>query len=217
MFKIVTPANRADHRGLLDAMHEMRYRVVVEKWGWDIPGIQPGYDKDQFDSEDTVYVIVQNAAGEVVGTSRLNPTTTAHMMSELFADRCDLQPFPRGPDVWECSRFVTDRVRMTDPVEDFQIRCRVGIGLIAWSLDHEITRLSWLTHQKAYALVQKVWKTEPLGLPWREGNDWAWIPAVSEVDQETLDRQLDRFRNAETIVARSQAPGQARRAAGVAR
>lgn len=206
MFRIVTPANRADHQGLLDEMYEMRYRVVVDQWGWDIPGIRAGYDRDQFDTADTVYVIVQNEAGEVAGTSRLNPTTAPHMLSELFADRCDLQPWPVGPDVWECSRFVVDRKLSDDPVENFRIRCRTGMGLIAWSLDHGITRLSWLTHQKFYNLVQTVWKTEPLGLPKRDGEDWAWIPAVSLIDQETLDRQLDRFRNAETIVQQSLAP-----------
>lgn len=206
MFRIVTPGNRADYQDLLDEMHAMRYRVVVGQWGWDIPGIREGYDKDQFDTADTVYVIVRNDAGAVVGTARLNPTTAPHMLSELFADRCDLQPLPRGRDVWECSRFVTDRARITDPVEDFKVRCRLGIGLIAWSLDHGVTRLSWLTHQKFYNIVQKVWKTEPLGLPRRDGDDWAWIPAVSEIDQQTLDRQLDRLRDAEAIVQKYLAP-----------
>jgi acyl-homoserine lactone synthase len=73
-------------------------------------------------------------------------------------------------------------------------------------IDHGITRLSWLTHQKFYNLVQKVWDTEPLGLPRREDGDWAWIPAVSRIDQATLDRQLDRFRNAEAIVEAYMAP-----------
>jgi len=123
------------------------------------------------------------------------------MLSELFSDYCDLQPYPVGDDVWECSRFVTDRSMMSDPVEDFRIRCRLGLGLTVFCLDNGISRLSWLTHQKFYNLVQRVWKTEPLGLPRRQGDDWAWIPAVSEIDQDTLDRQMDRYRNAEEIVA----------------
>jgi acyl-homoserine lactone synthase len=128
------------------------------------------------------------------------------MMSELFADYCDLQPYPVGADVWECSRFVTDRKRMRDPVEDFRTRCRLGLGLTVWCLDHGVLRLSWLTHQKFYNLVQRVWSTEPLGLPRRDGDDWAWIPAVSQIDKETLDRQMDRYRDAETIVAEYLAP-----------
>ena len=201
MFKIITPDTYSEHEDLLDAMYRMRYRVVVGEWGWDIPGIQPGYDKDQFDTDATVYVIVRTSEGEVVGTSRLNPTMRPHMLSDLFADYCNLQPYPVGKDVWECSRFVMDRSLTTSPVDDFRVRCRIGLGLTAYCLDNHISRLSWLTHQKFFNLVQKVWHTEPLGLPRRNGDDWAWIPAVSRIDEATFDRQLDRFRNAEEIVA----------------
>ena len=206
MFKIITPDIRASHRDLIDAMHEMRYRIVVDEWGWHIPGIRDGYDKDQFDTDATVYVLVLSGDGEVLASARLNPTTRPHMMSELFADHCDLQPFPVGSDVWECSRFVTDRTRMRDPVEDFRTRCRLGLGLTVWCLDQGVSRLSWLTHQKFYNLVQRVWSTEPLGLPRRDGDDWAWIPAVSKIDHQTLDRQMDRYRDAEAIVAAYLAP-----------
>ena len=99
MFKIITPDMYSEHQDLLDAMYRMRYRVVVGEWGWDIPGIQPGYDKDQFDTDATVYVIVRTSDGDVVGTSRLNPTTRPHMLSDLFADYCNLKPYPVGKDV----------------------------------------------------------------------------------------------------------------------
>lgn len=216
MFKIIRPENRPACRGLIDAMHEMRYRVVVCEWGWDIPGVVVGYEADPFDTDETVYVIVENDAGDVVASARLNPTTRPHMMSELFADYCNLQPWPVGDEVWECSRFVTERSKFSDPVEDFRVRCRLGLGLTVFCLDRGITRLSWLTHQKFYNLVQKVWKTEPLGLPRRDDDDWAWIPAVSEIDEATLDRQLDRYRNAEAIVASYMAPKLTARAGRVA-
>jgi acyl-homoserine lactone synthase len=179
------------------------YRIVVEEWWWDIPGIEPGYDKDQFDTENTVYVVVMSAQGRVLATVRVNPTTGPHMLSELFADYCDLQPYPVAPDVWECSRFVTDRAMMADPVIDFRVRCQLGIGLTVYCIDHGINRLSWLTHQAFYNLVQRVWKTEPLGLPRRTESDCAWIPAVSTIDIAALDRQLDRYRDAEAIVSQA--------------
>ena len=206
MFRIITPENRNEHQGLLGDMYRMRHRIIVGEWGWDIPGIPEGYDKDQFDTDNTVYVIVQTEYGDVVATSRMNPTTQPHMLSDLFTDHCDLQPYPVGPSVWECSRFVTDRSLTADLVEDFRIHCRLGIGLTVFCLDNGISRVSWLTHQKFYNLAQRVWKTEPLGLPKREGDDWAWIPAVSQIDQVTLDRQMDRYRNAEQIVAECMAP-----------
>ncbi|WP_341197839.1 acyl-homoserine-lactone synthase [Hyphomonas chukchiensis] len=216
MFTIITPERRASHTDELDQMYRMRYRIVVGEWKWDIPGIDVGYDMDQFDTGETVYVIVRNDGGDIVATSRLNPTTRPHMMSELFSDYCNLQPYPVGADVWECSRFVTDRSMLADPVEDFQVRCRLGLGLTAYCLDNGISRLSWLTHQKFFNLVQRVWKTEPLGLPRRVGDNWAWIPAVSTIDEATFDRQLDRYRNAEAIVAANRAAPSEREAGRVA-
>ena len=201
MFTIITPKNRRQYEDVLTDMHHMRYRIVVGEWGWDIPGLAPGCDKDQFDTAKTVYVVVRSANGAVIATVRVNPTTGPHMLSELFADYCDLQPYPVGQDVWECSRFVTDRAAMSDPVDDFRVRCQLGIGLTVYCIDNGIRRLSWLTHQKFYNLVQQVWRTEPLGLPKRADGDWAWIAAVSEIDIAALDRQLDRHRNAEAIVA----------------
>lgn len=201
MFRIIPPGLRDRHRTLLDDMHAMRYRVVVEEWGWTVPGIEAGYDRDQFDTPDTVYVIVEDAGGHVAASARLNPTTSPHMMSELFAAWCDLQPWPVAPDVWECSRFVLDRSRAESRLDMIQLRARLGIGITAWCLDHGVRRLSWLTHQAFYNHVSGLFRTEPLGLPRRQGDDWAWIAAVSQIDLPALDRQLDRHRNAGSLAA----------------
>ena len=216
MFRIVQPEQRRDSASLIDDMHQMRYRIVVEEWGWDIPGIERGYDKDQFDTAATVYVLVLREGGHVAASARLNPTTGPHMMSELFKDYCDLQPFPSAEDVWECSRFVIDTGSVTDRLEEFRLRCQLGIGVTTWCMDRGITRLSWLTHQKFYNYIGGLFRTEPLGLPKRQGDDWSWIAAVSEVDLSALDRQIERLRQAPEIVAAliaGKAPGGEGRAA----
>ncbi len=201
MFRIILPGEHHHHAGLLDDMHQMRYRVVVEDWGWKIPGLLPGYDRDRFDTEATVYVLVESEAGDVRASARLNPTTQPHMMTELFADYCDLQPIPVGTDVWECSRFVLDARGAADRLETFRLRCRLGIGITTWCLDQGVTRLSWLTHQAFYNHVGELFRTEPLGLARRYTDDQAWVAAVSEVDLTALDRQLDRYRRAPELVA----------------
>jgi len=201
MFRIILPHQHTEHAGLIDDMHQMRFRIVVEEWGWDIPGLQPGYDRDAFDHDETVHVVVCGETGRVQASARLNPTCRPHMMSELFADYCDLQPYPVGGHIWECSRFVIDTARASDRLEAFQLRCRLGIGITTWCLDAGVTRLSWLTHQKFYNHVCGLFRTEPLGLPRRQDNGWSWIAAVSDVDLPALDRQMDRFRKAPEIVA----------------
>ncbi len=202
MFQIIKPDDRAANKALLKDMFENRYRVVVEQWGWTIPGIARGHDEDQFDTEDTIYsVVVDEDSGRVVGSSRLNPTTRPHMLSELFADYCDLQPYPELASVWECSRYVIDKTMFKDPVREFRHRAQIGIGLTQCCLDNDISELSWLTHKSFYNLVLAVWETEPLGLARRGDDGSAWIAARSKIDAAALSRQLSRFNNAEEVVA----------------
>ena len=203
MYQTISPDNLAKYAATIDSMHRNRYVVCVRQWGWDIPGSKPGYEKDQFDTEHTVYVTVTDPDfGKVVASTRLNPTIEPHMMSELYADYCNLQPFPQRDDTWECSRYVIDRTLYHDPVKEYKIRCNLGIGMTRFCLDNGIRQLSWLTHEKFYKLTQQVWKTEPLGLPVREADsDWAWVPALSQIDEATNADQRQRLANAESVVA----------------
>lgn len=203
MYQTITPENRAEHTETIESMHRNRYDVCVRQWGWHIPGIEPGYDKDQFDTKHTVYITVTDPnLRKVVASTRLNPTTEPHMLSELFADYCTLQPYPQRADTWECSRYVIDRTLYNDPVKEFKIRCNLGIGMTQYCIDNGITQLSWLTHQRLFNLARRVWVTEPLGAPVRDTPDgWAWIPAVSQIDRATNARQRERLANAEDVVA----------------
>ncbi|MEQ3746091.1 MAG: acyl-homoserine-lactone synthase [Henriciella sp.] len=203
MFQTITPDKRHQFAGIIDSMHRNRFDVVVGQWGWDIPGIEPCYDKDQFDTEDTVYVVVTDPEhGVVVASSRLNPTTRPHMMSELFSEYCNLQPYPVSETAMECSRFIIDRTLFKDPLLEFKIRCSLGIGITQYCVENNITQLSWLTHQKFYNLATRVWKTEPLGTPVSDTPDGGvWIPAVSKMDRATADLQRQRYENAEEVVA----------------
>jgi len=102
VIEIVLPENRARHKHLLDAMFRMRYDVVVKQWGWDVPGIEPGYDKDEFDTDQTVYMLYLSEAGDqVLGCCRFNPTSEPYMISELWPDHCDLQDMPKSSTSWE--------------------------------------------------------------------------------------------------------------------
>ncbi|MEM6625109.1 MAG: acyl-homoserine-lactone synthase [Pseudomonadota bacterium] len=110
MIEIVTPGNRRCYAPLIEDMYRMRYDVVVKKWGWRVPGATPGRDKDQFDTDETVYILhLDEGRRKVLGCCRLNPTTGPTMLSDLFEDACDLQAVPRDRTIWEASRFVVSR------------------------------------------------------------------------------------------------------------
>jgi len=207
MYQIVTPADRNQHSHLLNEMFLHRYKIVVEEWGWEIPGITPPLEKDQFDTDETVYILVRDdELGRITASSRLNPTTKPHMMSELFSDFCTLQPYPVSPAAWEWSRLVFDRRAYKDRARELKIRTALSLGIHQFCTDAGIRELSYLTHHMAYNLVQKVWDTEPLGLPKQaEDQTMTWIAAKSKVDQAAYHQLIYRHENAEAIIAKTMA------------
>ena len=83
-----------------------RHRVFVEMLGWPLQTPEHGLELDQFDREDTVYVVARDAIDEVVGTARLLPTSRPYLLGEVFPQLLHGQPLPSTPEVWELSRFA---------------------------------------------------------------------------------------------------------------
>lgn len=89
---------------MMDGLARFRYRVFVEMLGWDLP-CRDGLELDQFDREDTVYLVARKGA-DVVGTARLLPTHRPYLLGEVFPQLMGQQPLPKDPAVWELSRFT---------------------------------------------------------------------------------------------------------------
>jgi acyl-homoserine lactone synthase len=194
MVEIVIPANRSLYRHSLEEMHRFRYRVAVEQWGWKIPGITPGYDKDDFDTDDTIYFLAYgNVGDQMVGCARLNPTSKPHMLSEVFADLCDLQDPPRDPAIYEYSRYLIDHQALSKE-DQFKVRGRMSACINKFCLQVGITDLTWFAYQQMYPRALKVWDTKPLGLPKFFPDDNAtYIAAVSRMTEEGLMRLREQF------------------------
>lgn len=90
---------------VLSDMARYRYRVFVEKLGWDLQ-TRNGMELDQFDRCDTCYLIARNANGEVVGTARLLPTHRPYLLASVFPQLLGDSSAPCTPRVWELSRFA---------------------------------------------------------------------------------------------------------------
>jgi len=193
MTEIVTPENRSLYTDILDDMFRMRYRIAVRELGWKIPGIEPGYDKDEFDIESTVYILVlSDDRKSVLGCTRFNKTTEKHMLTDIFPHYCDLQPIPRSPHVFECSRYMIDRKACGSKEKQTQVRQHLGLGMTEYCMSVGVTKISWLTHQAFYHHTISVLDTEPLGLPQEEPSDNSvYIAALSNVDEKTWRRQRE--------------------------
>lgn len=87
-----------------------RHKVFVETLGWDLPISDSGFERDQFDRPDTVYVVAKDARQQICGCARLLSTTQTYLLDSIFPELMDGQPLPRSPQVWELSRYTTQIV-----------------------------------------------------------------------------------------------------------
>jgi acyl homoserine lactone synthase len=104
----IVQAGQAGKTKLLFDMHRMRKRVFKDRMGWDVQVTEGGLEVDQFDIEDTVYLLALNDDRQVIGNWRLLPTTGPTMIRDVWPQFLDTMAMPSSPDVWETSRFAVD-------------------------------------------------------------------------------------------------------------
>lgn len=194
MVEVVTSENAALYRDALHDMHKMRYRVAVKQWGWTIPGIEPGYDRDDFDTDDTIYFLCLDASEtRALACARLNPTLKPHLLSEVFAERCVSESVPRSASIYELSRYIVDHQAMTKE-EQFAVRGRIVSAVNKFCLKVGVTHVSFLCYMSSYARTVKYWKTRPLGAPcYFPEDDATYIAALSAMTDAGLQYLREGF------------------------
>ena len=92
------------HPRLRDTMFRDRAEQFSRRLGWDVTVDADGFERDQYDDLNPLYVIWERADGTHGGSMRLLPTTGRTMVHEHFAHLTDVSAI-RSPLVWECTRF----------------------------------------------------------------------------------------------------------------
>lgn len=185
MILTIEPDQRAKHSDIINKMHEMRGRVIT-RWRWDVPGLKPDYDKDDFDTDDTVYFIdFDPILDRVVGTCRFNPTVKPHILSDVFPEMCTLLGVPQNDHTWEATRYIVDGHGIPK-WQELRSRVIIALALSEYAHANGITHMSWLTTQALYNNMFKLWPSKPLGLPkYFEADDNTYIAAISELKAES--------------------------------
>jgi N-acyl-L-homoserine lactone synthetase len=92
-------------------MHAFRHEIFVRRLGWSLPMLE-GVERDEYDNDHTVYFVARDTLGNVTACTRLLPTVTRCMLTDLFGELLGGNPPPCDPSIWELSRFATN-VRKT--------------------------------------------------------------------------------------------------------
>jgi acyl homoserine lactone synthase len=95
---------------LAASMYRDRAVQFKERLGWAVNVDEYGHEFDDYDDLNPLYVILQNARGEHLGSGRLMPTTGRTMLNDHFQELTGGVSI-ESPLIWETTRFcVSPRV-----------------------------------------------------------------------------------------------------------
>lgn len=150
--EIVTGTANTLPAGLMFDMAHYRYRVFIEKLGWELAHTGR-MELDEFDRRDTLYVIARGAEGGLRGVARLLPTSRPYLLADAFPQLLDGHAPPRSPEVWELSRFA-----MVDP--DAPAQSQAGFG----ASDEALALLAGAMRAAVQAGARTLVTVSPLGI-----------------------------------------------------
>ena len=92
------------HPKLAQTMFRDRAIQFFERLEWEVDVDSKGYERDQYDTLNPIYVIAADEDGRHAGSMRLLPTIGRTMINEHFAMALEDGPI-KHPSTWECTRF----------------------------------------------------------------------------------------------------------------
>jgi len=161
MYRIVSEPSKRLYPRTMDQHFRLRRKIFVDENGWSQFDVDGKYEKDAYDTPDSIYAVAIGPHEDVIGGFRLYPSTLPHMISETFANLIDGSLIHR-PDVMELSRFHLApeyRNSKADYLEAFAAMQEIGLelGLSAYTCVTKTARLHMFNMVGVTA--------EPLGMP----------------------------------------------------
>ena len=90
------------------SMHRDRAVQFSERLKWAVKVDENGWERDEYDDMNPLYVIWVNTDGTHGGSMRFLPTTERTMVNDHFAELLQGEDI-RSPFIWECTRFCLGR------------------------------------------------------------------------------------------------------------
>lgn len=198
MILIINSENRTLFDADLRTMHRHRKTVFIDQLGWKIPA-KDDEESDQYDREDTIYLIArEDWCEEPLASARLLPTTSAHLLSDHFSHLC-FGPIPRGPGVWEASRFCANPA-IVSRRKRISLLWEIIGAIMETALLFSINRVTFTANSALLPIAMSCgWRATVLGPTQPDGDDQ--VTAVSAaVTTEGLRRVKARLRTAGPLI-----------------
>ena len=118
---------------LAETMFRDRASQFHGRLNWEVSVDSDGYERDEYDALNPMYVIWEQPDGTHGGSLRFLPTTGQTMINDHFLDLTDGVKI-QSPLIWECTRFCLA------PGADARVSAALMLG------GHEIGTASYLSH-----------------------------------------------------------------------
>ena len=196
--EVVTKANIHLYEDAVAQMHDLRHRIFVNRMGWEALRKPDGIERDQFDTDDAIYLLLIDDE-TVIGMHRLLPTTKPHLFSQLFSDTCNVKGVQRGPYTYELNRTCVDEERLSKDAQR-QAKGEIIVGLIEYCLEAGIETLTILTSTNLVSRYLALgWDIKPLGLP-HDVNGQQQLAIAVSITQEAFDAVRKEFGILQSLV-----------------
>lgn len=161
MIHIIDDHLAAASRPLLDSMFADRKRLFVDLFGWDVPVVDDRFEIDEFDTADTVYIVVADGNGQHQASMRMLPSTLPHVLDTVFPHLCPLG-VPTGETTWEGTRLCLPQRHGADGRR--ALRNTLISAMVDFALARGIDRLTGVIPDPFRKEVLAMgWQAEPLG------------------------------------------------------
>lgn len=188
MVLVVHRGNRHRYARELDEMFRARKRVFIDLAKWSALKADGPYERDQFDTDDAVYLITtEPGTGRHLSSLRFLPTTGPTLLATIFPQLCE-GPLPQADDVWEVTRMCfSPDLRGSARREVFK---SIALATAEVGLVYGIRKLSIMAYLSFLPEVLALgFDHAPLGLPQHvDEKDDPVLAFAFDIDTATLAR-----------------------------
>ena len=149
--------------GLAHEMFHQRYQQYIIKRQWALPH-RNELEVDVYDTDDAVYITILSDAGHILASVRMLPTSTNHLMEEVFSHLCE-RPIPQGMEVYEMTRyFVAPAIAKSRSV--IRMSGEILGAMLEWAMENRIhTITSVIDDFFLPQMLEANWRPRILGNP----------------------------------------------------
>jgi acyl homoserine lactone synthase len=151
----------------LDQMFCLRSRIFGDRMAWNVTRTN-GRELDEFDRLEPTYILALSQSDDVIGCTRLLPTTGPTMLERVFPQLLSMRSLPSHDSMTESSRFCVDTAFRQEAREGgiHMVTLAMFAGILEWCLLKGHTEIATATDVRFERILRRAgWPIQRLGEP----------------------------------------------------